>query len=79
MLANLQRRDFLKLNLLAYIQLMFTRSFAASAMVDSQKPQLSLLDKLLAIDFSEVVKKEIAYRVAIQKNTVLTKTASNYL
>ena len=46
---------------------MFTRSFAASAMVDSQKPQLSLLDKLLAIDFSEVVKKEIAYRVAIQK------------
>lgn len=65
-LEAVDRRDFLKLNLFAYVQLLFYRAFGFAS-EHKTKECASLLDRLLELDFSDTVKDEITFRVALQK------------
>ncbi len=66
MSLTIDRRDFLKLNLFSFIQILFLRAFGGNFDF-KQCGDFDILDKLLELDFSEDVKSEIIFRVGLQK------------
>lgn len=67
--VNISRRDFLKLKGLMLVWFYFLNSLGVNIFADEliRKPDYSILDKLLKLPFSDVVKEELELRVSIQK------------
>lgn len=65
---NIDRRDFLKLKSLLIIWFYFLQSFGINILAkETKKIDYSLLDKLQELNFSKNVKKELDFRVYLQK------------
>lgn len=67
--VDISRRDFLKLKGLILLWFYFLNSFGINIFADEliKRPDYSILDKLLKLPFSDVVKDELELRVALQK------------
>lgn len=66
---DISRRDFLKLKGLMLLWFYFLNSLGVNIFADEliKRPDYSLLDRLLELPFSNVVKKELKLRVFLQK------------
>jgi len=73
------RRDFLKLKSFALVWCYFLQDFGIN-MLNSEvkKIDYALLDKLQKLPFSDEVKKEINFRVMLQKNIAPMQEAIFY-
>jgi len=67
--TSIDRREFFKLKFMLMFYMFFSDFFGNNLLEvkNKQKLDYSLLNKLLKLDFSEEVKKEIMLRVALQK------------
>lgn len=79
-IENISRRDFLKLKFLLMFYTYFSQFFGVNLMAEttSSKIDYSILDKLLKIPFSQVVKDEIKLRVELQKKYCLDTNGNLY-
>lgn len=67
-LNSISRRDFLKLKSLLIVWFYFLQSFGINVLAkETKKIDYSLLDKLKELNFSKEVKKELDFRVYLQK------------
>jgi len=67
--VDISRRDFLKLKGLMLLWFYLLNSLGVNIFADEliKRPDYSILDKLLKLPFSDIVKRELELRIALQK------------